>query len=456
MYFKLEKPDLDTVKAERIYALLERDDIRSLITNSLTDYRYWDKARYQPWPKNVSPEEGWAAIKFVRFQALAPFRTDSVVVDQQGRPFSLLKGLPWFEDLLHRIDMGLGGALRADKGDMLERESGKLIARGVMEEAIASSQLEGAHVTRKDAKRMLREGRKPQNRNERMILNNYHAMQHIEQQMKREHLSLDSLFKLHAILTEGTLENPANVGTFRDDEGAAEHERVAVRNDSAGDDTIYHMPPQASFMRTELDRLIAYANDDAKVQDIGFVHPVYKAIIIHFWIGYLHPFADGNGRIARALFYWYLLRKGYWGFAFLPLSVAIRKSPGQYGMAYIYTEQDDNDLTYFIAYNLQKIEQALQEFETYSRESGKENSETLRKAREIYGLNARQIELVRFFVQKPNESTTTTIYLKINNISRPTAINDLENLHEKGLLLVKKIGREKHYLGTKKLLAEFS
>ena len=81
----------------------------------------------------------------------------------------------------------------------------------------------------------------------------------------------------------------------------------------------------------------------------GFVHPVLRSIILHFWLAYDHPFVDGNGRVARALFYWSMLRHGYWLFEFVSISQIILKAPVKYGRAFLYTETDDNDLTYFIS-----------------------------------------------------------------------------------------------------------
>ncbi len=112
-----------------------------------------------------------------------------------------------------------------------------------------------------------------------------------------------------------------------------------------------------------MEKLIQFSNDEP--ENATFIHPVIKAIIIHFWIGYLHPFTDGNGRLARLLFYWYLIKEGYWAFVYLPISKAIKLSPKQYSMAYIYSEQDDNDMTYFIDYNIKKIKLAVREFKKY-------------------------------------------------------------------------------------------
>lgn len=455
MLFKLEKPDISGVSVERMQELLMRDDVREVVTRSLAPvYLYWEKARFLNWPQGVSPIEGWAVIKHLRFLILSPFRNDTQVKDASGNFFSLLRSMPWFDDLLHLIDMELGGSIKIAPTDHDGRLQTRLIARGVMEEAIASSQMEGAHTTRVAAKQMLQEGRKPRTRDERMIVNNYSTMVEIERDLKDRPLSLDIVFQMHAMLTKGTLDNDAEVGTFRNDEGKADHERVAVR--SMIDDIVYHMPPAASFVRTEMDRLIAYANDDSDLGDVGFMHPVIKAIVLHFWVAYLHPFADGNGRFARALFYWYVLRKGYWGFSYIPLSAAIKQSSDQYGKAYLYTEQDDLDLTYFIDYNLRQIQKARRDFKQYVAEQYKDSSQMARDLREKYNLNDRQVQLLRFFADKEHKSTSLKTHMHIHEISRPTAMRDFRELLELGFVESKRIGKKLYYSSTDKVSAEFN
>jgi Fic family protein len=123
--------------------------------------------------------------------------------------------------------------------------------------------------------------------------------------------------------------------------------------------------------------LINFAND--KLNSNIFIHPVVKAIIIHFWVGYLHPFCDGNGRTARALFYWYLLKNNYFGFSYIPLSKELKVSKSKYAKSYIYSEQDDLDMTYFLSYNLSKIKLALDKFKEEVKLKFKENEKNMKK-----------------------------------------------------------------------------
>ena len=145
--------------------------------------------------------------------------------------------------------------------------------------------------------------------------------------------------------------------------------------------------------------------------------------MIHFWVAYLHPFTDGNGRLARLLFYWYLLKKDYWAFSYLPISKVIKKSKIAYGRAYIYSEQDDYDLTYFIDYNVKKIKLAIKDFEDYLYRKGKENAQMSKITKNNYNLNERQVQLLKYLSQKEDETTTVKSYTAIHGISKKTAIN---------------------------------
>jgi Fic family protein len=97
-----------------------------------------------------------------------------------------------------------------------------------------------------------------------------------------------------------------------------------------------------------LEALCQFAN---KPQEKASLHPVIRAILLYLWQGYDHPFRNGNGRSARALFYWRMLREGYWLFEFISISTVLKNASAQYGRSYLYTETDDNDATYFVDFS---------------------------------------------------------------------------------------------------------
>lgn len=437
MLKKIEKPDISGVDNKKISEFFNNDEVRKLVQKSFTPYVHWEKIKYWATPDKVSNLELWVFIKLLRKNAFG--ERNSPVKDEQKKYFTWIFGLPKLEKILHEIDMRLGGNLFISSGQVSDELQHRLLSRGVMEEAIASSQLEGAHTSRKVAKQILLENRKPRNKDEQMIVNNYEAMRFIEAELKDKKLDQESLLLLHKILTKDTLAI-SEVGRYRKDQ-----DDIIVGDDGAKNE-IYHIPPKEAFVKQEIKQFIIYANNE--LPDFGFVHPVIKAIIIHFWIGYLHPFVDGNGRMARALFYWYLLREKYWAFGYLPLSKVIKNSPAQYRDAYIYTEQDENDLTYFIEYNINKIAQAMKEFDVYAKRKWQENTKMAKIARDKYQLNDRQIQLLRYFYKNKDVATSTTSHMKVYEISRITSMKDLRGLEKQRFVISKKIGRTVYYYAT--------
>lgn len=462
MLFQLEKPNLNNIDLKKILQALEysidKGALSHLVTWHINDfikrvndqeYLYWDQIKYKKLSSNTfddknvfSKEELWHLIKIIRWS----LRTTSVIRDKNGKFFTWSK-LNYFDEFLHKLDMDTGGEIIIESRDFNKINKQKLIAHGVMEEAIASSQLEGAATERRVAKKMLQEGRKPTNHSEQMILNNYLSMRAIEKTYKNEKMSLDLILELHRLITENTVDSENEAPRFRED-----GEPIYITNKINGD--IYYQAPEVNFVKAEMIRLIDFANDGLEEQI--FIHPVIKAIMLHFWIGYLHPFTDGNGRLARLLFYWYLIKKGYWAFAYLPISKAIKKSQQQYLMAYVYSEQDDNDLNYFLDYNLRKIKIAIADFKNYLNERASSNLKMRQKSEIKYSLNVRQIQLLQYLCSNTEERTTIKSHMNINQVGKITAIKDLKDLVNKGFLFANKKGRNVYYYGTEKIKGLFN
>jgi len=443
MYFELKKPDLSKIEEKNLLKNLFDSKNEKIVLDYLKktfepEYLYWDNAHYkEPVPDGVTKAELWKFVKIIRkAQSIK-----SPIKNSVGRNFSWIK-LPCLEEFFHELDMNTGGELFVHKSDIDKQNKQKLISRGIMEEAIASSQLEGAATSRQVAKKMLREGRKPKNISEQMIVNSYLSMREIEDKYKNQAMSLSLLLELHKMITDGTKDDAGDQPRLR-----ASKDNIYVVDKASG--VIYHNAPDVQFVKKELEAMIKFANDELEMD--AFVHPVIKAIMIHFWMGYLHPFTDGNGRLARLLFYWYLLKKGYWAFAYLPISKMIKKSPNQYKMAYVYSEQDDNDLTYFIDYNIRKIKLAMHDFTEYITKESRGNVKMKKVAELKYKLNERQIYLLRYLSADQDEKTTPSTHMNIYQVTKMTASKDLKDLANKGFLKPVKQGRNVYYYGTNKI-----
>ena len=303
------------------------------------------------------------------------------------------------------------------------QERNKYIVRSLIEEAITSSQIEGASTTRLVAKNLIRTGRKPKDRSEEMILNNYRAMESIGE-LRNERLTQQLVFNLHEIITRGTLDEPTAAGRFR-----KESEDIKVYW-SETEDTLGHVLPHASELPWRMKKMCEFANAE---DDLGFIHPVIRSIILHFWLAYDHPFFDGNGRTARALFYWSMLRHGYWLFEFISVSEIILKGKTQYVKAFLYTETDGNDLNYFILYHLNVIRRAISALHDYMHRRSDELRELESQVNSLDLLNHRQRDLIGNALRHPNRHYTIKGHRTVHNVVYQTARTDLLQLAKLGL-----------------------
>jgi Fic family protein len=404
-------------------------------------YRHWHKLRYLKPPGDLSHEEWWLALKLARGSMLKSIP----LCDAAGEHFAYATPDNVLR-LLHYVDRHCSGEIAtAEVVTTDEHARHRYLVNSLMEEAIRSSQLEGATTTRMVAKELLRSGRPPRDRSERMILNNYRALEFIREGMG-DRLTPELVLELHRVLTEGTLDVPGAAGRLQ----TPSEERVAVVD--ARDDTVVHVPPPAEQLPARLQAMCDFANHIEDDSD-HFIHPVLKAILLHFWLAYDHPFEDGNGRTARALFYWSMRVQGYWLVEYLSISRILRKAPAQYGRSFVLTETDGGDTTYFILYQLEVIERAVRELHEYLTRKVREVQDLKRLLDGAADLNHRQLALLSDAVRHPNSSYTYQSHATDHKVTQETARADLSRLREQGLLKGQKMGR-KHLFVPAANLAE--
>lgn len=393
-------------------------------------YLHWDELRHRTAPPGLDHESWWLGIKIAR-RALS---RSLPLIDKQGRPIRFAAPDPMLL-ALHRIDRHAAAEKAIDHPMLSGEGRNRYLFNSLIEEAITSSQLEGASTTREVAADMLRSGRKPRDRSERMILNNYRVMDQVRS-LRDQPFTVERILKLHRIATEGTLDQPDAAGRFRHAE-----ERVSVMD--ATQTVVLHVPPDADSLPERLERLCAFANQAPT--DEPFVHPMVRAVVVHFMLGYDHPFVDGNGRTARAMFYWSAARSGYWLMEYVSISRLLRKAPASYARAYLYTETDDNDATYFIIHQLDIINKAIEALQDYlKRKTGEQRNveSLLRQAPRLADqLNQRQVAMLSHALRHPGHGYTVKSHQQSHRITTQTARTDLQKLASLGLLQQRKRGR---------------
>jgi len=335
---KLSFPPPDSIRT--IAELLSRSDgparFQQLMSVGLGPapegrYRHWETFRFALPLPDVSAEEQWLAVTLAR----EAIHRRLPLQDRAVNPFRC--ALPSIAlEMLHHIDRDASGNVGGSEQGTDDATRDTYLVRSVVEEAITSSQLEGASTTRKVAKAMIQEGREPRDRGERMIRNDYEGMSFVRRVVK-ERLTPEIVLELQRRLTDDTLDIADGAGRLR-----RADEDIVIEDETG---TRLHTPPRADELESRMRAMCDFANG---VNETEYLPAPVRAIVLHFWLAWDHPFVDGNGRTARALFYWCMARQGYWLCEFVSISRILRRARGQYARAYLYTETDDNDVTYFL------------------------------------------------------------------------------------------------------------
>lgn len=419
---KIENPphikDLDFNK---YIDCLKKNGMESFLAETDKRYFYWSEIKHRPNLPFENPEKAWGIIKTHRL-----IGAKRLFFGNHKFSYNLTS---FIQEDLHNFDLKLIGGLY--KNSITLQEQQEYFKNSLIEEAIASSQIEGAATTTDVAREMIKSGRKPRTESEQMIINNFRAIREIENRLDEE-LSIELILDIYQIMTVKT-DASKYAGNFRD-------HPIYVKDHIDGE--IAFTAPEHSEINQLIERLIHFINSEQE-----FYHPIIKASILHFMIGYIHPFGDGNGRTARALFYWYLIKKGYSLLKHISISRAILNSRTSYDKAFLKTEHDDNDLTYFIMYSMKNLRVAFQSLVTYRDRKREERQKASEITYELTqkGFNKRQADLLGYLFIKPKAKITVPIYSKKHDIVRQTATRDLADLEKKEIIIKSKDGKTMIY-----------
>lgn len=391
--------------------LTPNDKVQEVVNKVNETFEYWDTIKYKRCPEGCTPQQLWTYVKAARVKSMMS------VWGKYGITLTLTNQM---QRVCHEIDMNWGGSWGTDSiiGD--ENKEQYLVG-SLMEEAIYSSQMEGAATTRKVAKEMLRKKMTPKDKSQQMIANNYQTIQFIVSH-KDALLTPELLLQIHQLMTEHTMQNPQEAGCFRSNND------VVVEN-GITHETV-HIPPTYEEIPNFVEDLCRFFNEQDAPQ---FIHPIIRGIIIHFMVAYVHPFADGNGRTARALFYWYMLKQGYWLTEYLSISRVIAKSKKSYEKAFLYTEADGMDMGYFVAYNMRVLQQSFKQLQDYIKRK-QEEKRAANSFLRIGNINARQAQIIKMFADDSNLVVTIADLQAKFLVSPTTAKADVVGLMNMGLL----------------------
>ena len=373
-------------------------------------------------------EEWWYAVRTARASTARP--TPFIMTDGTRLTFNLPDR---FLRLNEEITAQARGQVELPAEVATQGVRDRYLINSLYEEAITSSQMEGASTTRRDAKKMLREKKDPRTRSERMILNNFLALEFVRDHLGEE-LTPEFICGVHRIVTDGTLDEAEDAGRLQRQGG----DRIRIYG-SEGDEQLLHVPPPAEELPERLQRLCDFTNGVGEYAS-QYVPPLVRALVVHFMMGYDHYFVDGNGRTARVIAQWVMLREGFFLMDFVPVSRLLHKAPAQYARSFLEVEQDEGDLTYFLIWHAEVMCRAIRELHEYLARKSKEMGQMKHLLRRTE-LNNRQIGVIEEALKDSAFTVTAAAHADRYRVTLQTAHVDLRGLEDGGYLMRVKRGR---------------
>ena len=295
----------------------------------------------------------------------------------------------------------------------------------LIDEAFSSSVIEGAYSTRRRAYDMITQDRSPRNKSEKMILNNYRALEFTMDNFN-EKLSHEMIYSIWEILTEDTLEPKEICEKYRDDDVFVMNKQGNIVFEGPKSDEVYEM----------MDNFINYFN--------GYdnTNPIVKACLIHYYFVYIHPFFDGNGRTSRALMHMYLIRNGYEFLTYFSISKILVDKRNKYYEVIKTCETHESDVTFFIDfYTKLLIDTIIEIRNSYMHQFSKQLIFNLMDSKNVI-INERQTKVLNYFLKRIKSSIDIKEYTKKYKVTTETARKDLRGLVDYGYFRKSKVGKK--------------
>ncbi len=237
-------------------------------------------------------------------------------------------------------------------------------------------------------------------------------------------LTKERLFSWHASLFPAGQSGMYKIiiGNWRDDSTGP----MQVVSGALGKEKVHYQAPPAAQLENEMRIFFDWFNLEQNVD------PVLKAAIAHLWFVTLHPFEDGNGRISRVLSDMMLARSDEQSYRFYSMSTQIRKERNSYYDILEKTQKGSLDITNWLEWFLNSLLHSIESSEKllkkviYKHEFWLQNSKV--------SINDRQRKILNMLMDDFEGVLNTTKWAKIGKCSQDTALRDIQNLIEKGIL----------------------
>lgn len=239
-----------------------------------------------------------------------------------------------------------------------------------------------------------------------------------------EKLTEDRLFGWHSLLfpTGRSGMYKIQVAQYRNDENGA----IQVVSGAMGHEKVHYEAPASERIEFEMNQFLEWFNNQLELDS------VLKSAIAHFWFVTIHPFDDGNGRIARSIADLQLTRSDGINQRFYSMSSQIRKNRKEYYEILEKTQKGNSDITNWLNWYCHNLLSAI-----------KDADKTVQKVMEKHQFwqnnkdvvfNERQIKILNKLLDYFDGNLTTSKWAKINKTSADTALRDITDLIQKNIL----------------------